>query len=190
MPKQQSTRPGYVALLSVLIVSTVAAMTVIILFVTSLSTVFNSGDVGEGKIARAFADACAEMALQEITNQVPKGEDCDDPSNSPNANCPCYFSGSPHCWIIEWEPTAGEGSCDLVAAYMYDEIDDADATDDTRWRIRATGTGPSGDVTKYVEVDAYRSENDDVVDGDAAVVERWVECVDFTAAIGTACATE
>ena len=47
---QKISRPGYIALLSVLIVSAVAAMTVIILFVTSLSTVFNSGDVGEGMI--------------------------------------------------------------------------------------------------------------------------------------------
>lgn len=177
-------RPGYVALLSVLIVSTIAAMTVIILFVTSLSTVFNSGDVGESKIARAFADACAEVALQTITNNVVTvATHCD--VVTPPAQCNSNWGA-----IQPWEPTAGEGSCYLIAAYMYEEVDDPDATNDTRWRIRATGTGPSGNITKYVEVDAYRSENDDPMDGDAAVVERWVECIDFSAAITVQCTTE
>jgi hypothetical protein len=58
---------GYVALLSVLIVAAIAASTIIVLFVTSLSTTINSGNIGSSRMARVLADACAERALLSLT---------------------------------------------------------------------------------------------------------------------------
>jgi len=194
--KNYPSRPGYIALLSVLIVSTVAAMTVIILFVTSLSTVFNSGDVGDGKKARAFADACVEVALQEITNQTPTDEDCDQVV--PNATC--NFSGSPWTSLQPWPaaPSQGDGYCYLIATSNIGTVVDGDGEDDTRWRIRAAGAIQRGssmsytdDAVKFVEADAYRAEHPDVLSQwSSATVERWVECVGFPGDINTACTVE
>src|SRR3989344_7262779 len=73
---------GYIALLSVLMVGSIAAMAVIVLFTTSLNTSLNSADVEEGTVARNLADACAERGLQLITDQRSTSNSC-APSGTP-----------------------------------------------------------------------------------------------------------
>ncbi len=179
-------RQGYVALLSILIVGTIAAMTVIILFVTSLNTTLNSGDVNEGQIARVLSDGCVEGALHQIRQQAESSissvDDCD--LVVPPAQC---ADSEWQAWQ-PWEPILGEGSCYLLAAENTGTVVDGDGFDDTLWRIRATGTGPTGNITKYVEVDAYRVENDPLLaDYEPPLVTRWVECVNFPGNINTDC---
>jgi hypothetical protein len=138
--KQSLTRKGYVALLSVLIVSAVAATTVLIIFVTSLSATLNSGDISEAKRAKSHANACAEIGLQKLTN-------------GSSAPCP-----SP-CNLIT--TFTNEGICTLI---------EVNNTSGKNWRIRATGSGTRNTITKYIEVQAYRSRV-----GSAATVLDWKE---------------
>lgn len=154
---------GYVALLSVLLVSAIAAMTVLMLLVTSLNTTLNSGDVGEGRAARAMADACMEKALLLLR------------SETIGANYSC----ADNCGI-SWT-MANQGTCFVKA------IKDIGAPPDgTLFRIRATGAGPSSDpITKYVETEAYRKPQ---VAGNppqafAPEAIRWEECRDFLKSI-------
>jgi hypothetical protein len=120
------SRDGYIALLTVLIVSVIAATTILILFVTSLNTTLNSGNVYEGKAARLLADACAELALQSITN-----------GSSAPCPAPCEVAAA-----------FSQGQCNIV------EITDLGGGNN--WRIRTTGSGVTNSVVKRVEIEAYR----------------------------------
>ncbi len=122
-----ASRPGYIALLSVLIISSVAASTVLILFITSLSSSLNSADTARGKITKSLTEACAELALQRLTN---------------GSSNPC--SVSPVCPATY---TLSQGSC---------IIDSITNTSGTNWRIRTTGTSSIGSITKYLEIRAQR----------------------------------
>jgi hypothetical protein len=64
-------RPGYIALLSVLIVAAIAASTILVLFITSLNSALSSMNISEAKLSRSLADACAERALQSLTDNAP-----------------------------------------------------------------------------------------------------------------------
>lgn len=162
-------KPGYIALLSILMVSAVAAMTIIILFVTSLNTSLNSGDVEEGTVARALADGCIETALQWITNQRSTSNSC-----SPGVS-PCNS---------KWE-VQDRGTCTIQAVYHA-----GTAGADTIWRVRTTGSGITNTVKKYVEVEAYRVETADPMTGSAVIIQSWNECVNFLQPVTSDCSTE
>lgn len=160
---------GYIALLSVLMVGAIAAMAVIVLFMTSLNTTLNSADVEEGTIARNLADACAERGLQIITDQRSTGNSC-APSGTP-------------CNIV-WK-VAGQGTCTLQAVYHYQTIGS-----DTLWRVRATGSGVMNTLTKFVEAEIYRPEPAGATTGSAGIIMNWNECINFSQAITVDCLTE
>lgn len=163
------SRQGYIALLSVLMVGAIAAMAVIVLFMTSLNTSLNSADVEEGTIARNLADACAERGLQMITDQR-------STTNS------CHPSGTP-CNTI-WQ-VAGQGTCTLRAVYHYGM-----SGSDTLWRVRATGSGVMNTLTKYVEAEIYRPEPAGAATGSAGIIMNWNECINFSQPITSDCVTE
>jgi hypothetical protein len=94
-----STRPGYIALLSVLIISAVAASTVLILFITSLTTSLNSSDTSRGKIAKGLAEACAEVALQSLRDGTISA-DC--------TNCATFAFTKGSCVITLADNTTGD----------------------------------------------------------------------------------
>src|SRR3989344_6037161 len=122
-----SSRRGYIALLSVLIISAVAASTVLILFITSLSTSLNSADTARRKVAKGLAEACAELALQILTSGLPSsciGPACSEPQ------------------------TLAQGTCTI------DEIRNVSGT---TWSIRTTGSTTIGGISKYLEVEANRA---------------------------------
>ena len=123
------SRHGYIALLSVLIISAVAASTVLILFITSLSTSLNSADTSRGKVAKSLSEACAELALQRLTDGSV------DPCNVPSAICSAPYPLS-------------QGSCNIVSIVN---------TSGTTWRIRTTGTTTIGSITKFLEIEANRA---------------------------------
>jgi len=123
-----SSRPAYIALLTVLIVSVIAATTVLILFVTSLNSTLNSGNVYEGKVARMLADSCAELALQSVTN-----------GSSDPCPAPCKVTA-----------TFPQGTCKVV------EITDLGGGNN--WRIRTTGSGITNSIIRRIEIEAYRSQ--------------------------------
>ncbi len=162
-------RAGYIALLSILMVSAIAAMTIIILFVTSLNTSLNSGDVEEGTVARALADGCIETALQWITDQLDTSDSC-----SPGAS-PCNS---------KWE-VQDRGTCTIQAVYHTGSVGA-----DTIWRVRATGSGVTNTVKKYIEVEAYRPDTADPMTGSAVIIQSWNECVNFSQPVTNDCATE
>ena len=120
-------KEGYVALLSVLIVSAIAASTILILFVTSLNATLNSGDVAQGKIAKALAESCVELGLQRLTSGL----------------VTTLCSGCPLTYVF-----AGQGSCTI------DSITDIGGS---IYRIRATGSNLANSITKYVEAKARRT---------------------------------
>ena len=160
---------GYIALLSVLMVGSIAAMTVIILFMTSLNTSFNSADVEEGTVARNLADACAEKGLQLISDQRSTANSC-----SP-AGTPCN---------ITWQVT-GQGTCTLQAVYHT-----GNSGLDTLWRVRATGSGTMNTLTKYVEAEIYRPEPSGATTGSAGIIMNWNECINFSQPITSDCGAE
>ncbi len=121
------SRHGYIALLSVLIISAVAASTVLILFITSLSTSLNSADTSRGKVAKSLAEACAELALQKLTSGLA-------------ASCTGVACSA--------EQVLSQGSC---------TIDEITNTSGTTWRIRTTGSTTIGNITKFLEIEANRA---------------------------------
>jgi len=163
-------KAGYIALLSVLIVGAIASMAVIVLFITSLNTTLNSSDVAEGSAARSLADGCIETALQWITNQRLTANSCS------SEGTPCNTS-----WAV-----AGVGTCSLRALQNIA----GPTPPNSLWRIRATGSGITNTVKKYVEVEAYRPGTLDPMTGSAAVIVNWDECVDFSEPIANNCDTE
>lgn len=124
-----SSRPAYIALLTVLIVSVIVATTIFILFITSLNSTLNSGNVFEGKIAKMHASSCAELALQSITNGS------SDPCPAP-CNVTAMFSNG-MCKIIEITDLGGENN----------------------WLIRTTGSGVTNSIIKRIEIEAYRLQS-------------------------------
>jgi hypothetical protein len=150
-------RSGYIALLSVLIVSVIAAATVLILFVTSINATLNSGTVAEGAFAKVMAESCAELALQYVAD---------------NVTDPC----GTYCGMTVG--IAGQGMCKII------DIKDISAgSDGTRWRIRSTGSGTMNIVTRFMEVEAYRnSEGLSWAEprGSGVLLTSWKECIDFT----------
>ena len=164
-----SAHSGYIALLSVLIVGAIASMAVIILFITSLNTTLNSSDVAEGSAARSLADGCIEIALQSITNQRLTANSCSEEGSACNTS-----------WAV-----AGVGTCSLRALQNLA----GPPPPNSLWRIRATGSGITNTVKKYVEVEAYRPGTGNPT-GSAAVIVSWDECVDFSEPIANNCDTE
>ena len=162
-------KPGYIALLSVLMVGAIASMAIIILFATSLNTTLNSGDIGEGAIARAMAENCAETALQWLTDQIAT----DDSWSPEGTKCQTTWS------------VADQGTCNIQAVSHIDSIGT-----DTIWRVRSTGSGVMNTLTKFIEVEAYRKDTEDPLTGSAVVVLQWSECLDFSAPTSDDCLTQ
>lgn len=167
----QSSKPGYIALLSILMVSAIAAMAVIILFVTSLNSSLNSSDVDEGAVALSLADGCIELALQSITNQRDTLDSC-----SPE-DTPCDTT---------WSVT-DQGACSINTLKY---IDMGPIGAGSVWRIRTTGSGVLNTLTKFVEVEAYRLDTADPMTGSAVVIMNWSECIDFSEPTTDDCLTE
>lgn len=150
-------RPGYIALLSILIVSAMAATTVLILFVTGITSTLNSGDTFNGKLAKSLAEGCMERALQSLTScdilcKTGTPADCNDASTPDCASSPPIAFGNNQCSIFSIEETAP-----------------------TVWRLRTTGT--VGTVKKYIEVEATKPVPPPDV---AAETTSWKECLDFS----------
>jgi hypothetical protein len=124
-----SGRMGYVALLSVLLVSVIAATTILILFITSTTSTLNSGDVMQAKAAKAYAEACAETGLQRVTD---------------GKSVPCNPESCP---LPAVNFTSPNGTCTVVNIYGIDA---------QTFRIRATGKAMQQSLTKYIEVKAFR----------------------------------
>ena len=120
---------GYIALLSVLMVSAITSATVLILLATSLNSILNSGDTKEGRIALFLADACAELALQRISNLETY------PCTSPSALCGETI-------------TLPNGTCEVVNI--------ANLGGGINWKIKTFGTNSLGSITKFIEVNANR----------------------------------
>jgi len=160
---------GYIALLSVLMVGAIASMAIIVLFVTSLSTTLNSGDIGEGALARAMADSCAETALQWLTDKMKTSDSC-----SPEGT---------ECQTI-WS-VQDQGTCTIQAVSHINSVGA-----DTVWRIRTTGSGVLNALTKFVEVEAYRKDTGDPMTGSAVVILQWNECLDFSEPTANDCLME
>ncbi|HLC76390.1 MAG TPA: hypothetical protein VJB82_04730 [Candidatus Peribacterales bacterium] len=167
----KNSRSGYIALLSVLMVGSIAAMAVIILFVTSLNTTLNSSDVDEGAVARALADGCIEVALQSITDQRDIGDSC-SPEDTP-------------CQTV-WSVT-NQGTCSIQALKY---IDIGPIGTGSVWRIRTSGSGTMNRLTKFIEVEAYRPDTVNPMTGSAVVIMNWSECVDFSEPITNDCETQ
>lgn len=127
--KLLSLHSGYIALLSVLIVSAITSATVLILLTNSLSSALNSGDVREGRAVRALADACAELALYRIsTDEL-------TPCSSPTALCGEIIA----------LPT---GTCSVVSI---------ENLGSNLQRIRTTGANSASTFTKYIELEVYKT---------------------------------
>ena len=145
-----SLRSGYVTLLSVLIVAAIAASTVLILFVTSLNASLNSGDTANGKIAKAAAEACAELALQKLSSGLAI------PCSGCIGDYPLSVSPSQKCAISAFSGTDGPAPAN-------------------GWTIRSQASDPKNTITKYLEVKATRANA-----ASEAVVTAWKECLDFS----------
>ena len=152
-PMQLKCRSGYVALLSVLLVSAIAATTVLILFVTSLNTTLNSSSLVQGKAARTLAESCVELALQYVTDNI------SDP-------CTTYCGTT--------VSMANLGMCTIK------NIEDLGSG--TSWRIRTTGSGTMNITTHYLEIDAFRPDTGNPQTGSAAIITDWKECINFDGA--------
>ena len=112
-------RAGYVALLSVLIVSVIAATTVAVLFTTSLDTTLNSGNITDAKIARALADACAEKALLQLRTgtSTPCTGLCETAQTFTTGTCKIIdiTSSDQQHWTIQ---TTGSGVTRRITKYI------------------------------------------------------------------------
>ena len=124
-----ATKSGYIALLSVLIVSAITSATVLILLATSLNSILNSGDTREGRISLFLADACAELALQRISDLEIS------PCTSPSALCDQTIAlPNGTCKVLDIENLGGG----------------------VHWKIKVSGTNSAQSITKYIEVVASR----------------------------------
>jgi len=123
-------RRGYIALLSVLIVAAIAASTVLVIFITSLNSSLNSADIAQGKIAKALADACAEMALNRLSSGL----------ENPCSNCTGDYTLS----------TTPLQKCTIVS------FSGLDGASPNGWTIRVQASNTQNTITRYLEVKATR----------------------------------
>lgn len=124
-------RKGYIALLSILIVAAIAASTVLTLFITSLTTTLNSGDTATGRVAKAAAEACGELALQRLSGGLT------NPCNNCLATYPITSSPLLQCSIVYF--SGMDGALPNV------------------WTIRTQASDPKNTITKYLEIRATRA---------------------------------
>ena len=153
-------RHGYIALLSILIVSAMAAATVLILFVTGITSTMNSADSFNGRLAHALSEACMERSLQSLTS-------CDILCHD-GTQLECDDGTAATCSMAApYEIVFGSNKCQIVAFVN---------TAANIWRIRTTGV--VGTVKKYIEVEASKTPLPALL---AAGVTAWRECLAFPA---------
>ena len=119
MTSRPSSRAGYIALLSVLIISAVAASTVLMLFVTSVSSSLNSADTFRGKIVKGLAEACAELALQRLTSGVANPCGSSFCTTYPLANGTCAIDSITNTSGTTWRiRTSGTSTVGSITKYL------------------------------------------------------------------------
>ena len=138
MTSAHHAQRGYIALLSVLILGTIAASTVLVLLSTSLSSTLNSGNLTSGKIAKSMAEACGEFGLQRLTNgSATPCSTCPVTTNLPQVGS-CKLLSITNTSGTTWRiRTTGSGVTNNVTKYLEitaQRIASGSAATITSWR--------------------------------------------------------